>query len=158
MKSIKTALIWILIVTMITACEKDFENMNTNPNALSSLDPEYLFSNAVKKTFRDIHWERKIQLYFGSQYSHFYIVPHNTARPHDSYQGHFFTDDFFNIMSESYTGPVKLIQETIRLTSEGETRNDLRKGIADVVAVCNFMKMTDLFSQLTYMRDEVVVR
>lgn len=135
---------------LLMGCERDLETINTNPNAVSEIDPAYLFSNAVKKTFRDQQWGNVLYLRFGSQYSHFYMVPHNTTRPYDMYKDHFFTDTYFEVLSATYTGPVKLISEVIDLTSEGEYENELRKSLADVVAVCNYMKMTDLYGDVPY--------
>jgi hypothetical protein len=150
MKAYKVIFLTLGLGFVFLGCERDLETINTNPNAVSEMDPAYLFSNAVKKTFRDEQWGNVLQLRFGAQYSHFYMVPHNTARPYDQYRDHFFTDTYFESLSNTYTGPIKLINEVIRLTSEGVHENELRKSLADVVAVCNYMKMTDLFGDVPY--------
>ena len=45
-------LIFALIVTALSlvACTKDFEQINTNPNQLSEVNPEYLLNTSVYQT------------------------------------------------------------------------------------------------------------
>lgn len=150
MKASKVLVFVFGLGLLILGCERDLETINTNPNAVSEMDPAYLFSNAVKKTFLNEQYGNVLYLRFGSQYSHFYMVPHNTTRPYDQYKDHFFTDTYFGVLSSTYTGPLKLINEVIRLTGEGKYENELRNSLGEVVAVCNYMKMTDLFGDLPY--------
>jgi hypothetical protein len=150
MKSLRINILVIFLGLMLLACERDFETINTNPNAISDMDPAYLFSNAVKKTFRDNVIGYKEYLFFGSQYAHFYMVPNNNARPHDMYRGYFYTDDYFNTINDSYTGPLKLSNEVIRLCGEEPYYNELRRSLGEVVAVCSYMKMTDLYGEMPY--------
>jgi hypothetical protein len=46
MKRIYLYLILAVLLTGLTRCDKDFEEINTNPTAATSLDPIYLFSQA----------------------------------------------------------------------------------------------------------------
>lgn len=148
MKKISTV---IAMALLLGGCYSDFKDMNKNPNALTTLDNQYLFSNAVKKTFLDARTEWKLMLHFGSQYSHFYVVPHNTTRPHDTYKDNLYTEDYFDVFSYSYTGPLKLANEVIRLTAEGgEQENRLRNALAQVVAMVNYARLTDLFGDIPY--------
>ncbi len=149
--TMKKILLFIAITLLLGGCYSDFKDMNKNPNALTSLDSQYLFSNAVKKTFLDARTEWKLMLHFGSQYSHFYVVPHNTTRPHDTYKDNLYTEDYFDVFSYSYTGPLKLANEVIRLTREGgEQENTLRHALAQVVAMVNYARLTDLFGDIPY--------
>ncbi len=151
MKRIKKILPVILISLLLSGCYSDFKDMNKNPNALTTMDSEYLFSNAVKKTFLDARTQWKLMLHFGSQYSHFYVVPNNTARPHDTYKDNLFTEDYFDVFSMSYTGPLKLSNEVIRLTQEGgDEENPLRNALAQVVSVVNYARLTDLYGDIPY--------
>ena len=137
---------------LLNGCYSDFQDMNKNPNALTTINNEYLFSNAVKKTFLDVRTEWKLMLHFGSQYSYFYVVPHNTTRPHDTYKDNLYTEDYFDIFSSSYIGPLKLANEVIRLTQkEGEQENELRNALAQVVAIVNYGRLTDLFGDIPYL-------
>ncbi len=136
---------------LLSGCYSDFQDMNKNPNALTTLDNEYLFSNAVKKTFLDARTQWKLMLHFGSQYSHYYVVPHNTTRPHDAYKDNLYSEDYFDIFSQTYTGPLKLANEVIRLTQAGgEQESALRNALAQVVAVVNYDRLTDLFGDIPY--------
>ncbi len=141
----------VAVSLLLGGCYSDFKDMNKNPNALTTLDNEYLFSNAVKKTFLDTRTEWKLMLHFGSQYSHFYVVPNNTTRPHDTYKDNLYTEDYFEVFSYSYTGPLKLSNEVVRLTQEGgEQENTLRNALAQIVSVVNYARLTDLFGDIPY--------
>ncbi len=141
----------LLLTFVLGGCYSDFKDMNKNPNALTTLDAEYLFSNAVKKTFLDTRTDWKLMLHFGSQYSHFYVAPHNTTRPHDTYKDNLYTEDYFDIYSQSYIGPLKLTNEVIRLTREGgDQENELRNALAQVVAMVNYARLTDLYGDIPY--------
>ncbi len=151
MKTLPQILALILLAAGMSGCYSDFKDMNKNPNALTSLDAEYLFSNAVKKTFLDTRTDWKLMLHFGSQYSHFYVVSHNTTRPHDTYKDNLYTEDYFDIYSATFVGPLKLTNEVIRLTAEGgEQENPLRNAMAQVVAMVNYARITDLYGDIPY--------
>ncbi len=140
----------LLIGLILGSCSKSFEEMNIDPFGVTSIDNSYLFCNAVQNTFGGVQNERKLQLFFGSQYSHFYIVPHNTARPHDQYKDFLYTDDYYDVMSSTFTNSIKLSNKVITMTSTGETKNDLRNAMAKVLAVCNFTRITDLYGDIPF--------
>ncbi len=151
MKILQKIIPLVFISFLLEGCYSDFKDMNKNPNALTSLDSKYLFSNAVKKTFLDARTQWKLMLHFGSQYSHFYVDPNNTTRPHDTYKDNLYTEDYFDVFSMSYVGPLKLSNEVIRLTQEGaEQENVLRNALAQVVSVVNYDRLTDLFGDIPY--------
>jgi hypothetical protein len=140
-----------LILSLLSvSCSQSFEEMNIDPGRVTSIDDSYLFCNAVQYTFGSVQNERKMQLFFGAQYSHFYIVPHNTARPHDQYKDFLYTDDYYEVLSHTFTNPIKLANKVITMTSEGESKNDLRNAMAKVLAVCNFTRITDLYGDIPF--------
>nr|MBP9934020.1 hypothetical protein [Chitinophagaceae bacterium] len=47
----KVILAILMILLTITACDKRWEEMNTDPNRISTLPDEYLFTSAVYGTF-----------------------------------------------------------------------------------------------------------
>lgn len=56
MKNIIKILFFLCIVLMNSACDKDFEKINTNPYAVISIDPAFLFAGA-QRSFTPIGWE-----------------------------------------------------------------------------------------------------
>ncbi len=50
---IRRMLVILIALSMLSACEERWEEMNTDPNQLSSLSDEYLFTNAVRGSFMD---------------------------------------------------------------------------------------------------------
>ena len=68
---IKRMLILFITLSMLSACEERWEEMNTNPNQLSSLSDEYLFTNAVRGTFYD--QRDRFDVDFGGQFGHIWI-------------------------------------------------------------------------------------
>ena len=137
MKALKIKYLIIFLGITLLACERDLETINTNPNAISDMDPAYLFSNAVKKTFHDNLLGSHQYLFYGAQYCHFYMVPNNNARPHDMYRGYFYTNDYANTISNTYLGPLRLANEVIRLCSEAPYENQLRRSLL-LTACLNF--------------------
>ena len=54
MKRYTYSVIFILLLLMVmgSSCDDDFEEINTNPNALTEIDPEYLFANGTFQTLK----------------------------------------------------------------------------------------------------------
>jgi hypothetical protein len=68
----------LLIMIFTSACDDKFEEINTNPNSVTELDPEYLFANSVLSTLRGSN-NSEINFPFGSQYAHIYTGRNNTT-------------------------------------------------------------------------------
>jgi hypothetical protein len=148
--NVKYIILALLLVIIFSSCSKSLEEINVDPNKISSVDDAYLFSNAVSQTFGGPQNERKLQLFFGAQYSHFYVCPHNTARPHDTYDDFLYTDDYLAVIKSTYTNPLQLSNRVISMTSEGESKNDLRNALAKVLSICNYTRITDLYGEVPY--------
>lgn len=56
MKSKKYLILLCTVLFVFVGCDKDFEEINSNPYAISKLDPPLLFANAVRQTHPGI-WE-----------------------------------------------------------------------------------------------------
>ena len=51
----------IAVLIGINSCDKDFEEINTNPVSAISMDPEYVFSNAQRNSvLTGYHYEGEI--------------------------------------------------------------------------------------------------
>ena len=68
---IRRMLVILIALSMLSACEERWEEMNTDPNQLSSLSDEYLFTNAVRGSFMD--QRERFDIDFGGQYAHVWI-------------------------------------------------------------------------------------
>jgi hypothetical protein len=139
----------VLALLMFSACDERWEEMNTNPNQLSALPDEYLFTNAVRQTFRD--YNDRINIDFGGQYAHIWVAD-NWTREVDKYndihsQGDVNEDVFRGI----YHGPVRNIVEVMQLTRTGGAfENPARYSQASIIATLNFSRLTDFFGDIPY--------
>lgn len=146
---IKRLLVLILALSLFSACEERWEEMNTDPNQLSSLSDEYLFTNAVRGTFRD-YFER-FDIDYGGQYAHIW-VSNNWNREVDKYNDIQSQGDISErIFKAIYNGPIRNIVEVLQLTGPGgEFENPARYAQAKIIATLNFSRMTDFFGDIPY--------
>ena len=50
--TVGTSLILLSLLVIMSSCDEKFEEINTNPNALTEIDPLYLFTNGTIQTLR----------------------------------------------------------------------------------------------------------
>ena len=139
-----------LMVFVLSGCNERFEEINTNPNAVSDIDDEYLFANAVLQTLRGGN-NSSLQFPFGDQYAHIY-VGQNNARFVDLYYDYFTSAEYKSLFEAFYYGPIRHIQEVIRFTQPGgEKENEVRHAMAQVISMINFSKLADSFGNIPYL-------
>jgi len=142
-------LVLFLTLAMFPACEERWEEMNTDPNQLSSLSDEYLFTNAVRQTFRD-QFER-FDIDFGGQFGHIWIS-NSWNREADKYndiqsQGDIYERVFHGV----YNGPIRNIVEVMQMTGPGgDYENPARYAQVSILGVLNFSRLTDFFGDIPY--------
>jgi len=61
MKKTILYLISFLLIIVVNSCTKDFEEMNTDPNAITQVEPAYFFSGMVQQVFAN--YQRNVNLY-----------------------------------------------------------------------------------------------
>ena len=146
---IKSLLVVLFALLMFSACDERWEEMNTNPNQLSTLPDEYLFTNAVRQTFRDNYDRFDIDI--GGQYAHIWVAD-NWNREIDKYNDiHSSGDVNESVFKGIYNGPIRNIVEVLQLTGTGgEFENPARYAQASIVATLNFSRLTDLFGDIPY--------
>jgi hypothetical protein len=133
------------ILILLSSCDEKMEEMNTNPLALSEISDEYLFTNAIRQSFGKV----EDILRFASQYSHIYVT-NSEMRAADSYLD-FHTQDLYKFMyNQAYINQLRMINEVLIITGEGERRNPVRYAIADIVAVLNYAQITDQWGDIPY--------
>jgi hypothetical protein len=141
-------LIIILIFSGLTSCTERWEEMNNNPNSLTDLPDEYLFTSAVRGAFNDAMGD--IQVNFGGQYAHIYIS-NNWVREIDKYNGYGTQDYPEMVFNGVYNSSIRNAVEVLHLTSEGEKyENRWHNTQAQIVAIISFSKLTDMFGDVPY--------
>ncbi len=141
-------LILILVLSGLSSCSERWEEMNTDPNRLTDLPDEYLFTSAVRGAFNDAMGD--IQVNFGGQYAHIYIS-NNWVREIDKYNGYGTQDYPEMVFSGVYNSSIRNAVEVLRLTSEGEKyENRWHNAQAQIVAIISFSKLTDMFGDVPY--------
>jgi hypothetical protein len=144
------AVLLILFVFMgMAACDDRWVEMNTDPNRVSVMPDEYLFTSAVKQTFRT--QIDRFEVDFGGQYAHIW-VSHNWVREVDKYLDYLAQGDIAErVYNGMYNGSVRNINEVLVLTGEGGAfENKMRNSQACIIAIVNFAKLVDLFGDVPY--------
>ncbi|MBT5426006.1 MAG: SusD/RagB family nutrient-binding outer membrane lipoprotein [Bacteroidetes bacterium] len=147
-KPVKVILILALAIVALANCTERWEEMNTDPNRLTGLPDEYLFTSAVRGAFNDA--QGSIQVDFGGQYAHVYIS-NNWVREIDKYNG-FGTQDYpEGVFSGVYNSSIRNAIEVLKLTSEGaEYENRWHHAQAQIIAIISFSRLTDMFGDIPY--------
>ena len=142
-------LVLVSALILFPACDERWEEMNTDPNQLSSLPDEYLFTNAVRGTFRE--YMDRFDMDYGGQYAHMW-VSNNWNREVDKYNDIQSQGDISErIFKAIYNGPIRNIVEVLQLTGTGgEFENPARYAQASIIATLNFSRMTDFFGDIPY--------
>ncbi|MEA1876074.1 MAG: SusD/RagB family nutrient-binding outer membrane lipoprotein [Bacteroidota bacterium] len=145
---VKILIILALILSVFTNCTERWEEMNTDPNRLTNLSDEYLFTSAVRGAFHDARGNIHVNL--GGQYSHIYIAS-NWEREVDKYND-FGTKDYPEmVFSGIYNSSIRNAVEVLHLTSEGEQyENKWHNAQAQLIAIISFSKLTDMFGDIPY--------
>ena len=139
----------LVVVFSVLACDDRWTEMNTDPNRISDLPDEYLFTNAVRQTFRNELSSFEVD--FGGQYSHIWVSS-NWVREADKFLDYNAQGDRAEyIFSGIYNGPVRNINEVLKITESGaKYENAVHFAQATVIKVANLAKMVDLFGDVPY--------
>jgi len=146
---IKRMLILLITLSMFSACDERWEEMNTDPNQLSTLPNEYLFTNAVRGTFMD-QFER-FDIDFGGQFAHVWIS-NSWNREADKYNDIQSQGDIYErVFQGVYNGPIRNIVEVLELTGPGgDSENQARYAQAKIIATLNFSRLSDFYGDIPY--------
>ena len=105
MKRNLTFIIIALLVSANISCDKDFEEINTNPSLANDLNPEYLFSNAQRLSAApSYHYEGEIVQHINTPYGG-QLAAGNRNIINDQH-----SNALFNTM---FTGPIRYLIEVI---------------------------------------------
>ena len=147
-KIVRFILILTVLLSGTTNCTDRWEEMNTDPNRLTDIPDEYLFTSAIRGAFNDGMGD--LQKNFGGQYSHIFIAS-NWERDVDKYKGIGTRDYPEQIFESIFNSSIRNSIEVIKLTSEGEKyENRWRNAQAQIAAIISFSKLTDTFGDVPY--------
>ncbi len=143
---IKTTVIVAILGLLTVSCEKKFEELYQNPNAVTNIDNSALFTKSVRSLFQSTTDQASSR--FAGMYAQYYVAG-STWRAPDQF-GDGFDDTYGGMLSDAYSGSIRHIEEVLTLTSSGTTKNDTRNAIANIVAVLAYAKVTDAFGDVPY--------
>ena len=145
---IQLILIFFMLISALTNCTDRWEDMNTNPNALTEIPDEYLFTNAVRGMFNDN--TNYYHSTFGGQYAHIFVAS-NWERDIDKYNGNGTKDYSGYIYEAAYNSTIRNSVEVMKLTSaEEKYENKWRNAQAQIIAIIGFSKLSDIFGDIPY--------
>ncbi len=148
MKTYSIYFVFVLLL-IFSSCDDKFEEINTNPNAVTEIDDGYLFSNTVLNTIRGAN-NTRLQFPFGAQLGHYY-VGQNTAMFVDRYYDYFTGTKYKDLFENFYYGPIRLVSEVMRFTKPGgDNENEVRYAMARVVAYMNYARLADSFGSVPF--------
>lgn len=141
MKTQKIILGLFLVVGMVTACTKDFEELNTNPNSPVDVPAINIFTNAVQGS---------VGLELGDWIQHTYCGPWSQQWCKVQYidEDRYMPRDMSGYFNGAYTGGLKNL--AIVIDKATETGDDRLLAAAKVMRVWNFMYVTDLWGDAPY--------
>lgn len=147
--TIGISIVFLFLMGILSSCDEKFEEVNINPDALTEIDPEYLFANGVVQTLRG-SGNTSIQFPFGSQYAHIYVGRNNTMFI-DRYYDYFEDSEYQSNFNNFYFGPIRLLEECMLLTMPGgESENEVQFAMAKVMAIVNYARLCDSYGSIPY--------
>jgi hypothetical protein len=150
MKSIRIKNIGALLVciVMLISCE-DLSEINQNPNSITSIPDQYLFTNMCKYTVSEARQLiARSQVFFCGTWSHLY----SSGYPEDRYRINTDTDDESIVWQDLYSITSLGIAADLKnkLGPEGANPNEVKYAMVDIVAFIKILKITDLFGDVPY--------
>lgn len=142
MKSKKYIFLLCAAFVFLGGCDKDFEEINTNPYSISKLDPPLLFANGVRQTHPG-HWEGEATIV--QQFVNAYNLG-ATAGPNFNEDTDNFNTPKWNSL---YPNTVRLLVKALDLAQQEPNRANLISMIRIWKAYV-FMTMVDTYADVPY--------
>ena len=145
MKRIPLLIIFFGLLSGISSCDKDFEQINTNPVLSTTLDPAYLFSNAqFTSAVGTFFYQQQIVQQVNTPFTgvleggnHNVVVDPNTNALFNSY----------------YTGPVKFLEDVLAKTKNDPARSNLYN-MARIWRAFIFQVLVDTYGDVHYFQSD----
>ena len=137
-----------LFVLILNACDDRFEEVNTNPNGISDVDPSHLFATAARAQFRSGITPYDYQM--AGQLGHIYTGVF-VERFIDQYEQDLSGSTYESLYNTVYQSLIRYYHEIMMLTGPGMDKEHPHQfAVADIMAVLSFSKLTDAFGDIPY--------
>jgi len=146
--SVKGLICVFTLLLILPSCDDRLNEMNQNPNALTTIPDDFLFASLVRSTFRDniVRWHQD----YGAQYAHQAVANtwyKNTDQYLDSYlQG----DNSEDMFKSTYRDCIKYANDIILTNSKEGQVNEVRIAMSKILSIVSFAKLTDYFGDVPY--------
>jgi len=140
-----------ILLSLVTSCTKDFEEINTSPNTAPEASPGFLLAN-VQKGFMDDYWGEWWNGRFGLLYAQYWAQ--NEYTDESRYK---IRQNNSNTYWTIYYGYLNDLEEIIRINEEdpgyaadnaGPNNNQI--AVAEIMKVYIFHMMTDVWGYIPY--------
>jgi hypothetical protein len=146
--SVKGLAFLVTLLLALPSCDSRLDEMNQNPNALTTIPDDFLFASLVRNTFRnDIgRWQQD----YGAQYAH-QAVSNTWNKSIDQYiDSHGQGDIPEEIFRNTYRDCIKYANDIISTNSKEGQVNEVRIAMTQILAIVSFAKLTDYFGDVPY--------
>ncbi|MRR21357.1 SusD/RagB family nutrient-binding outer membrane lipoprotein [bacterium] len=140
MKKVKQYILIIASLLVIGGCDKDFEEVNTDPFAITEIDPALLFAGAQRTYLQGWETENTIVQQFVNPYNDGATLGFNFNADIDTWQ---------TAAWNTYTGAIKNLTQVLYLL-EGTTDRKNLQSMARIWRANAFMSITDHFGDVPY--------
>ena len=130
-------------------CDERFEEVNTNPNGITDVDPAYLFATGARESFRS-GISGGYDYRISAQLSHFYVGIQND-RSVDKFDRDLEGGAYESLFGSEYQSKMRYYNEIMMLTAPGmEKENKFQYAVSDVMAVLAYSILTDGYGSVPY--------
>ena len=131
-------LLSLMVVIMLTSCEKRFDEFNTNPNAPAEADPEFVLPGAIV----DLSYYTSYQI--GINYIGLWVQQHASGAYPEEDQYSPRLNDINVFWNNIYDNGMKDFQHIINEGSNNE------KAVGTIMRAYGFMMLTDVWGDIPY--------
>ncbi|MBE7173038.1 MAG: SusD/RagB family nutrient-binding outer membrane lipoprotein [Williamsia sp.] len=125
----------------LAGCDKNFKEINTNPQQINNVDPGYLFTNALRNT-PAFNWMGE------STIVQQFVLPYNLGTT-SGYQFNENVDGLNNGPWNAYTGSIKYLEQVISVVKDNAARKNLYNETR-IWRAYNYMWLVDHYGDLPY--------
>jgi hypothetical protein len=143
MKKIKQLIFLSAFLILIAGCDKDFESINTNPYAITTIDQGLVFAGSQRVTLGN-GWESE------STVIQQFVNPYNLGATR-AFNLNADIDNFQNSSWGSYTGPVRAFTQ-ILFNLKGTTTQVNLQSMVRIWRVYVFMDIVDHYGNVPYFK------
>ena len=142
MKRLTKCISFLLILIVVSGCDKGFEEVNKNPILPTSLDPSYLFANAqLTSAIYTLQYQDEIVQQI--------VTPFTGVLEGGNHNVWFFANNVGSVFTSLYTGPVKLLADVLDQSKHDPSRSNLFN-MARIWRCYVFQVLVDTYGYVPY--------